>query len=263
MASTVTFTVLLCLAASTNNVLICPTLRSAINFTVIANSAVTNTGLTIINGNLAISPSVSFTGFNTTGVINGVKELGTAIALQAQKDVTTAYNYLMGLPPTSQMTGINLAGKTLQAGVYKFDSAAGIDTSAGILTLNGTGAYIFQVGSELKTTANSEIRTINGAKAECVFWVLGSSATIGQYSRFIGNILAYASIGLEIGVRYNGSIFARTAAVTLNTNIITGQATCDVCLIVPDPIHGTVSRNLPQNILFYIFIMFLVPLFRK
>jgi hypothetical protein len=256
MLPSLLLTVLLCLTATTNNAMICPTLRSAANFTVIAGSAVSNTGLTVINGNLAISPSVSLTGFNPTGVINGIIELGTATALQAQRDVTTAYNDLKSLPLTAQMTGIDLSGKTLQPGVYKFDSAAGIDTPAGILTLDGTGIYIFQVGSALTTTTNSEIRTINGAKAGCIFWLVGSSATIGQYSRFVGNILAYASVGFATGVTYTGSIYAQTAAVSFNADTVTGPMNCDVCL-------SRLSRNLPQNIHLSIFTMYLVSLFSK
>lgn len=263
MLSSVTLTILLCLATTTNNVLICPMLRSADNFTVIAASAVSNNGFTIIYGNLAISPSVSLTGFNPTGVINGTTELGTAIALQAQKDVLSAYNYLKGMPLTAQMTGVDLAGKTLEPGIYKFDSAAGIDIPAGILTLNGTGIYIFQVGSALTTSANSEIRLTNGAKIGCIFWQVGSSATLGQYSRFVGNILAYASVGLASGVVYNGSIYAQTAAISFIADTVTKQTSCDVCQIMPDSIQSRLKRNLPQNILLSIVTMLFISFLPK
>jgi hypothetical protein len=262
MLPSATFTVLLSLFVTTNNVMICPTLRSAVNFTVVAGSAVSNTGFTIINGNLAISPSVSLTGFNPTGIINGITELGTGTALQAQQDVTSAYNDLKSAPLTAQMTGVDLAGKTLTAGVYKFDSAAGIDTPAGILILNGAGIYIFQVGSALTTSANSEIQLINGATPNCIFWQVGSSATLGQYSRFVGNILAYASVGFAIGVTYNGSVYAK-AAVSFISDTVTGQMSCNVCQIVPDSVQGRVSRNLSQNIPLYIFTILLVSFFRK
>ncbi|CAF2888120.1 unnamed protein product [Rotaria sp. Silwood2] len=183
MLLSIAFYVLMSLTVTEANLIICPTLNSAANFTVIAASSVSNTGLTVINGNLAISPSISLTGFNPTGVINGITELGTVVALQAQKDVTSAYNDLKGAPITAQMTGIDLTSKTLVPGIYKFDSAAGIDTPAGILTLNGTGIYIFQISSALTTSAYSEIRGINGAKASCIFWQVGSSATLGQILR--------------------------------------------------------------------------------
>ncbi len=261
MLLSITLTVLLCLVATTNNVMICSILRSAANFTVIAGSAVSNTGLTVIYGNLAISPSVSLTGFNPTGVITGVTELGTGTALQAQNDAISAYNDLKGVPVTELMTGVDLAGRTLQAGVYKFDSAAAISSSAGILTLSGTGIYIFQVGSALTTSTNSEIRLINGAKAGCVFWQLGSSATLGQSSVFVGNILAYASVAFSLNVTYYGSIYAQTGAISFIADTIISQPSCDVCQTVSNSVQGRVRRNLPRTIALYIFAIFLVVFF--
>ena len=230
MVFSVNIRILLCLVATAAaDVIVCPTLRSAANFTIIAASAVSNDGLTTINGNLGISPSVALTGFNPAGVINGITELGTGVSLQAQNDVTTAYNDCQGAPPTAQMTGVDLAGKTLEPGVYKFDSTAGIDTPAGILMLNGTGVYIFQIGSALSTSENSRIRLINGAKARCIFWQVGSSAALGHDSMFAGNIMAYASVNLANGVTVNGSIYARTAAISFIADSVTGQQSCDLC----------------------------------
>ena len=229
MAITVSFHVLLCLAVATTYANICPNLNSAAKFTVIAASSVSNTGFTIINGNLAMSPSISLSGFSASGVINGVTKLGTGSALQAQKDVTSAYNDLQNAPLTDQMTGVDLAGQTLGPGVYKFDSSAAISMPAGILTLNGAGVYIFQVGSALQTSANSEIQVINGANAGCVFWQVGSSATLGQNSIFIGNILAYASVRFAYGITFKGSVYARTAAISFNADTVTGQPSCNVC----------------------------------
>lgn len=229
MVSSVTFRFLLCLILAATNASICPTLKSAANFTVIASSTVSNVGITIINGNLAISPSISMTGFTPPGVIKGITQLGNAIAQQAQKDVASAQIYLKAAPLTSLMTGMDLTGKTLGPGVYKFASTAAINTAGGILTLNGAGVYIFQVGSALLTADNSEIRVINGAKAGCVYWQVGSSATLGQNSRFVGNLLAYASVKCAKGIAFNGSIYAQTAAVSFIAATVTGQASCKAC----------------------------------
>ena len=223
------FRIILCLAVTASDAIICPNLRSAVNFTVVAASAVTNTGYTIINGNLAISPSTTLTGFYPPGVINGVTELGTGIALQAQNDITTAYNDLKGAPPTATMTGVDLSGLTLGPGVYKFDSTAGISTASGILKLNGTGIYIFQIGTALTTSTSSQIQLINGAKASCIFWQVGSSATLGQNSDFNGNILADASVWFATGITYNGAAYARTADITFISDTVTSQTKCNVC----------------------------------
>jgi hypothetical protein len=229
MALSVTFRVLLCMAVATTNANNCPTLGSAAQFTVIAASSVSNTGSTVINGNVAMSPSISLTGFTLPSVISGVIILGTGTALQAQKDAKTAYNYLKHAPTTAQMTGVDLAGKTLGPGVYKFNSAAGLSTPAGILTLNGAGTYIFQVGSALKTSADSQIQLINGAAAGCIFWQVGSSATLGQNSLFVGNILAYASVKFGNGITYHGSVYAQTAAVSFIAATVTPQSSCNMC----------------------------------
>ena len=113
MQSSLSLCVVLCLAMTTADIIFCPNLRSAAKFTVIAASTVTNTGYTIINGNLSISPSTTLTGFDAPAMINGIIHLGNGIALQAQNDVTTAYNDLMGVPLTTLMTGVDLSGKTL------------------------------------------------------------------------------------------------------------------------------------------------------
>ena len=230
MALSTILHVLLCLAATAAaGTIVCPTLRSAGNFTIVAASAVSNNGLTTINGNLAISPSIALTGFNPAGVINGITELGTGVALQAQNDIASAYNDCQGAPLTAQMTGIDMAGKTLGPGVYKFDSTAGITTPAGILTLDGNGVYIFQIGSALSTSGDSQVQLINGAQASCIFWQVGSSATLGQNSVFAGNILAYASVGLANGITVAGSVYARTAAISFIADTVTGQASCNLC----------------------------------
>ena len=83
-----------------------------------------------------------------------------AVAAQAQVDLTTGYTGLRSLLPTSNLTGQNLAGKTLRAGVYKFDSSAfltGTSASPGTLILDAQGLadqlFVFQIGSTLITSA--------------------------------------------------------------------------------------------------------------
>ncbi|CAF1629078.1 unnamed protein product, partial [Didymodactylos carnosus] len=164
--------------------LVCPSLGSAAPFAVIAGSKVSNAGLSYITGNLAMSPSIALTGFSIipgiVGYIYGKNELGTPTALQAQKDVTIAFNECANAPVTKQMTGMEMAGLTLSPGVYKWDAAASLSLPLGILTLNGSGVYIFQIGSALSTSFGSRIILINGATPGCVFWQVGSSATLGS-----------------------------------------------------------------------------------
>ncbi|CAF3388469.1 unnamed protein product [Rotaria socialis] len=78
--------ILLCLALVAASLESCLNLGSAANFTIIGASSVINADLTVINGNVAISPGITLTGFNPFGVINDVTTLGTSVAGQAQND---------------------------------------------------------------------------------------------------------------------------------------------------------------------------------
>ena len=51
-----------------------------------------------------------------------------------------------------------------------------------------------------------------------MFWQVGSSATLGTTTTFVGNILALTSITLNTGATMSGRALARNGAVTLDTN---------------------------------------------
>jgi hypothetical protein len=71
------------------------------------------------------------------------------------------------------------------------------------------------------------VTLINGAQACNVFWQVGSSATLGSGSVFVGNILALASISVNSSVTVHGRALARNAAVTLINDTFT-KPTCAV-----------------------------------
>jgi hypothetical protein len=98
-------------------------LGTADSFAVLAGSTVTNTGPTVIWGNVGVSPGSAITGF-PPGIVNGTTYSGGAIAAQAHNDLTTAYNFVAGEPSTGNLTGQDLGGLTLTPGVYKFNSSA-------------------------------------------------------------------------------------------------------------------------------------------
>ncbi len=200
-------------------------LATAAPFAVLGASTVTNTGPSILNGDLGLSPGTSVTGF-PPGIDNGTMHITDAVATQAQSDLTLAYNDAAGRPPNSNLSGSDLGGLTLTAGVYKFDSSAQL---TGTLTLNAQGSseavFIFQIGSTLTTASASRVQVSNGAQACHVFWQVGSSATLGTTTDFVGNVMALASITATTGATIDGRLLARTAAVTLDTNVIT-PASC-------------------------------------
>jgi hypothetical protein len=161
-------------------------------------------------------------------VNGGTIEAATARALQAQTDATTAYNALAGQACTRTLTGQDLGGLTLTPGTYCFSSSAGL---TGTLTLDAQGdpaaAFVFQIGSTLTTASGSSVRVVNGGTFCDVYWQVGSSATLGTDTRFMGSIIALTSITMTTGASLSGRAVARNAAVTLDSNTISA-ASCRV-----------------------------------
>ena len=195
-----------------------PSLGTALTFTVLAGSTITNTGPTVITGNLGLAPGSAVTGF-PPGVVTGAKHVSDAVALLAKNDLVTAYTEAANAPTTSDITGIDLGGMNLTPGVYKFDSSAQL---TGPLTLSGNGIFIFQIGSALTTASNATVLLINGAQPCGVFWQVGSSATLGSATHFQGNLMALTSITMVTGANIlAGRALARNGALTLDSNDIT------------------------------------------
>ena len=70
------------------------------NFSVLAATTVTNTGDSTLEQDLGLSPGPAITGF-PPGEVQGAIHIADAVALQAQTDLTTAYNDAAGrTPPT-------------------------------------------------------------------------------------------------------------------------------------------------------------------
>jgi len=214
-----------------------PPLGTEQSFAVLGGSTVTNTGSSVITGNLGVSPGSAITGF-PPGIVTGVTHAADAEALQAQTDTTAAYIDLASQACTSDLTGQDLGGKTLVPGVYCFSSSSQL---TGALTLDAGGVsnavWVFKAGSTLTTAVNSSVVLINGANPCNVFWQVGSSATLGTTTSFVGNIFALTSITLNNGASVSGRVLARNGAVTLDNNIVTVPA-CDVPVTSTPPTLG-------------------------
>jgi|SRR5579863_9511610 len=198
-------------------------LGTAASFAVLAGSTVTNTGPSVIRGNLGLSPGSAVTGFPPGIVNNGVQHVTDAAAGQAQLDLTTAYNTAAHESPVSATSAATLgAGQSLSPGIY---NSASSSLLTGALTLNGGGnpsaLFVFQVGTQLTTATSSTVNLINGAQACNVFWQVGSSATLGTTTNFVGTIMANQSISLDNAVTVNGRALASVGAVTLINDTFT------------------------------------------
>lgn len=193
----------------------------------LAGSELTNTGTTTVVGDIGVNPGSSITGFGGApdGSNTGVVHASDAPALQAQSDLTTAYNDAAGLTPIS--TGLaELNGMSLTPGVYSGGALSISDN--GSLTLAGTAdsIWVFQAASSLTIGSATHINITGGASACNVFWQIGSSASIGTSAQFQGTVMAAQSITAASGASVIGRLLAMNAAVTLQSNSITVPADC-------------------------------------
>jgi len=190
-------------------------LASAASFAVLGGSTVTSTGLTIIDGNLGVSPGTSITGFGPGVVKHGTIYAGGSVAAQAQNDLATGYNYAAGLQNPKALP-LDIGGTTITPGLYNAIATLAISKTA---TLDGQGksnsVFIFQIPATLTAAALSRVKLINKANACNVFWQVGTSATLDEGAKFRGTIMAADSITLASGVRVRGRLLAESAAITL------------------------------------------------
>jgi hypothetical protein len=219
-----------------------PALASSQTFAVLGATTVTNTGASVITGDLGLSPpGVSVTGFSLVpgvnrivvgpppatgvtsgpGIVTGTIHVADPVALLAHADAAKAYAALLAQTCNTNLSGQDLGGQTLAPGVYCFNTSAQL---TGQLTLSGNGVYVFQIGSTLTTASNSSVVLASGALAGNVFWQVGSSSTLGIATVFVGNLIAFTSDTVTTGVSVMGRVFALGGAVTLDSNNITSAA---------------------------------------
>lgn len=214
-------------------------------FAVLAGTRITNTGTTIINGSVGgnvdgnvggdvgLSPGSDFTG-QASITRSGSLHIADPVAVKAKVDLDTAYDDVAGRTPVTRIPS-ELGGTTLKPGVY--DSADGAFHITGTLTLDAqgdpNGVFIFKTDSTLITASNSNVNLINSARFCRTFWKVGSSATLGTNSHFVGHIFAYTSIAAATGATVQGQLLARNGEVTLDSNTIT-NGFCETTPTVPD-----------------------------
>lgn len=197
-------------------------LGTAGSFAVLAGQSVTNTGPSVVTGDIGVGPGTSVTGIPPLVQLDGALHVADAVAIQAQSDLTTAYNSAAGRSTITDVTGKDLGGLTLTTGVVEHTSAMQL---TGTLTLDAQGdpsaVFIFKAGSTLTTAPNSTVSLINGASPCNVYWQVGSSTTLDTNTTFVGTVMSLTSATLNTGATLNGRMLARNGSVTLDTNVIT------------------------------------------
>jgi type VI secretion system secreted protein VgrG len=152
-------------------------------------------------------------------------------AHDGEERLTNAFDNAAAQTPTGDITGINLAGQALGAGVYS--SAGSILISGAVpLTLNGGGdadsVFIFQAAAagDLTVVGNSRVEYTNGAQPCNVFWNVQSALLSNTGFGFVGTILALTQITLTSNITVEGRLLARNANVTLIQDTIVRPSTC-------------------------------------
>jgi len=213
-------------------------LGTADKFALLGGSGITNVSAqTYVIGDVGSYPTPKITGLTQAQVKGHLYLKSSPVTRQAKKDLKVGYNDAAGAPCGTDLTGQDLGGMTLGPGVYCFSSSAGL---TGTLTLDAHGnvnsQWIFQMGSTLTTASNSQVVMKlgqaqplweKGLRGCNVYWQVGSSATIGTGSIFVGKILALTSITLNGGT-FRGKGLARNGAVTMSAQETVDGPPCDV-----------------------------------
>jgi len=212
-----------------------PAMGSARTFAILGASAVSNTGSSVLSGDLGIYPNgpSSVTGF-PPGTYSGALHAADTVAQQAQASALAAYTDLQARVATVIPT--ELGGQSLAPGVYR--AASGTFTLNGTLTLTGPASslYVFQTATTLVTGASSTpVIALGSVLPSNIYWAIGSSATInsGNAGTFSGNVIAQASITDTLGGTVNGTLVALTGAVTLSAASLINVQTLAPSFVAP------------------------------
>lgn len=214
-------------------------------FAVLAGQTITNTGPSTISGDLGVDPGTAIVGFPPGVQVTGTQYRADGVASGAQSALTTAYNNAAGRTPSTPVLANTLANQVLAPGVYSSTSGLAV---GGTVTLNGGGnpgaVFIFQAGTTLITASNTTIALTGGAQACNVFWQVGSSATLGTGTTFVGSVLALTSITAETGSTVSGRLLARNGSVSLDDSTVTVPACAASITTVPSAHSLTAGATL-------------------
>jgi type VI secretion system secreted protein VgrG len=248
---------------------VAPSLGGAESFAALGGASVAATGASTFGGDVGVDAGGTVTGVTAAMLAPGsTLHEGDAVAAQAHHDATTAYADLAGRTclPANNLTGQNLGGLSLAAGVYCFDADAPL---TGTLTLTGAGPWIFQVGGALTVAASASVVAPIVAPATCggsnVFWQIGDDdpttalvpSTIATGAAFVGNILALGNVALAGNATVDGRVIS--VGELLDTTLSGGEVTTEANTVTacsfgnplptytPFKVTGGGSINVPND----------------
>jgi hypothetical protein len=186
------------------------------SFAIAAGSSIDNTGATVINGNVALSPGAQITGF-PPGVLNGTLHINDPSAIAAQLQIAAGYIYFSTIGGT--IIGPDIGGATITPGFYA--SAGDLTISGSNLTLVGgpSDVFVFRVATDL-LVQSVEVVLTGGVTSNNVFWAVADDVFLSTNSVFSGTILGTNSIVCDTGCVVNGRLASRFGTVSLGDSII-------------------------------------------
>ncbi|MEA2162004.1 MAG: large repetitive protein [Thermoanaerobaculia bacterium] len=253
------FVALCCCCSSRALAQSAPSLGNAASFAVLGGSSVTNSGPTVVTGNLGVSPGNTIVGFFPPGVVQLGDIQGKALSQLAQHDAGIAYGDLASVSRPCTTLSPVLGDATLPpittppthppVNVYCVDSPAQLK---GPLIFDAGGnhdtVWIFRITGSFTTDHDSSILAINGAQPGNIFWQVSGSATLEAGSAFVGNLLAHDNITLNSTASVFGRVLALTGTVTLNTNNVLLCTNCNAINLDPPVLpDGEVDKLYTQT----------------
>ena len=217
-------------------------LGAAAAFVALGGTAIENVSTaerpTRVNGQLGVyqnSPTVvkGFTASNPvgTGLIEsgGIQTTPAMVAVESdfikatvEAGKRTVNQTRIGIADLALTQVGGAAPGVFPPGLYTAGSAT-LMLNAGNLTLDAQGnpdaVWVFKADSSFIVGDGRQIILANGARANQVFWILGSSVTVGDLVAFKGNILAGSSITLGTSALSGTTLEGRAmSASSLNLN---------------------------------------------
>jgi hypothetical protein len=205
-------------------------------FSIFGSSTITNTGNSIITGDIGLTPGTAITGF-PPGIITGSIHVNDADTAAARIAILAVYDSLWAQTcPATDLPVTIAANTTLTPGVHCGASSVTVNNNL-TLTLDGQGdplsTFTLQIPISLTLNNNVTINLINGAAKENIYWVVGVTASLGTADTFFGNIITGpatdtapspagpgGSISLTNGTSVGGRLQSLNGAVTLINNAV-------------------------------------------
>ena len=205
-------------------------LGSAVNYVVLAKTGITTSLISVINGNVGLSPGnqAAMTGFaetNETGystsnqVIGGGRLYAADMAAPtptnlatAITDMEAAYTDAAGRIASAENTDLHassIGGKTFTPGLYKWTGNVTIGSD---MTINGevNDRWIFQIDGTLTLAEEKRVNVTGGGLPKNIIWVVNGTIVMNKNSHIEGIVLCNTQISLIDHAHMTGRLLSKT-----------------------------------------------------